>query len=499
MSRPRVPWLYRVVRDRSGQTSPLAVVILLGITVLGTTAVVTLGATALDETKQASNTARAEHSMTLFDSKMAITALGDSRSQSVELGGSNDGQYVVRDDTTRLIVTHKDYDDFGSEQEIYNETLGSIEYREGDVTIAYEGGGVWRTEDNGTSMVSPPEFHYRGATLTFPLIQLTGSGGSGRNAVADITERKQADPVYPNSSVSYANTSGTYSNPVRNGTVEVTVVSPHYKGWAQFFDDRTEGNMSIDHTNESVSVELETLGLVGDFQMPNEGNSINVRGMAGDHNVSEYTLNLTAKPHFQNMHWSMYHDGPDEDIEFHIYSDGKCKNNGGFNGEIDISIYYSNQSGTYQGWQKSNIDPTTNPDVSVDCSTDPGTLNIDLTSPNIDLEYGDITMTGSDNKWYFGPEIKSSSTPSSVTFDQHPSDGPTTYTAGDKQTLNHLTNHYLSLISPRFELTVTDGPGGSERIDEGASSGSLVYDQAEGGRFITFLHVTENRVEVDVS
>ncbi|WP_396613010.1 hypothetical protein ACH9L7_07030 [Haloferax sp. S1W] len=498
MSRPRVPWLYRVVRDRSGQTSPLAVILILGITVLGTTAVVTLGGAALDETKQASNAARAEHAMTLFDSKMAITALGDSQSQAVELGGSGDGQYIVRDDTTRLIITHKNYDEFGSEEEIYNETLGSIEYRDGDVTIAYEGGGVWRTQDNGTSMISPPEFHYRGATLTLPLIQVTGKGGSGRNAVADITELKQADPVYPNSSVSYANTSTNYVNPVRNGTVEVTVESPQYRGWAQFFDDRTEGNITVYHSNQSVSVELETLGLVGEFAMPNEGNSINVRGMAGDHNVSEYTLNLTAGPHFQNMHWSMYYDGPDEDIEFHIYSDGKCKNNGDFNGDIDISIYYSNQSGTYQGWQKSNIDPEANSDISVDCSTDPGTLSVNLTGTNTDLTYGDIDMTGSDNKWYFGPEIKSTSARSSVTFDQHPSDSGTTYTAGDQQTMDFLTNHYLSLMSPRFELTVTDGPGGSERVDERASSGALVYDQAEGGRFITFLHVTENRVQVRV-
>ncbi|KTG12604.1 DUF7289 family protein [Haloferax profundi] len=500
--RSRVPWLYRVVRDRSGQASPLAVVLILGITVLGTTAVVTLGGAALSETKQASSAARAEHSMTLFDSKVAITALGDSQSQSVELSGTQDGQYVVRDDTTRIVVTHKDFDGAGASEELYNETLGSVEYRTGDVTIAYEGGGVWRTQDNGTSMVSPPEFHYRDKTLTLPVIQVAGDGSSGQSPVADIVEEKQADRIYPNESSTYSITGDSYGNPVENGTVEVTIYSPHYRGWAQFFDDRTEGDMSLDHTNESVSVELEAIGgVIGAFRMPNEGNSIDVTGMSSNHTVSEYTLNLTADNHINNMHWSMYQDGPTQDIEFHVYSDDKCKGSGSFDGEIDISIYYSDASGTYQGWQKTDIDPTApNAAVQVDCDTDPATLTVDFTNNSTKLEYGAISKTGNKNKWYFGDDIDSSSVRPSVTFDQHAADDGTTYTAGDgdEVTLYNLTNHYMALMAPSFKLSVTDGPGGSSRIDEGASSGDLDYEQADGGRYITFLHVTENRVRVEV-
>ena len=495
--RPRVPWLYRVVRDRSGQASPLAVVLLLGITVLGATTIVTLGGAALDETKQASNAARAEHSMTLFDSKVAVTALGDSQSQSVELSGSQNGDYVVRDDSTRIVITHKDYDGNGTAEELYNQTLGSVEYQTGDVTIAYEGGGVWRTQDNGTSMVSPPEFHYRDKTLTLPVIQVSGNGVTSRSPTVDILEDQQARRIYPNSSATYPGGSESFDNPVENGTVEVTIYSPHYRGWAQFFDERTEGNMSLDHTNESVSVELEAIGgVVGQFEMPNEGGSVEVRGMAENHTVNSYTLNLTADNHFQNMHWSMYHDGTSEDVEFHIYTDGKCSG-GSFSGDVDLSIYYSNQTGTYQGWQNSSIDPEDpSSAVQIDCTNDPATMSINFTHAATEMTYGDITMTGSDNKWYFGPEIKDDSANTTANFSQHSVDQEAPYATGDNESLDVVTNHYLSLLAPKFKLTVTDGPGGSERVNEQGSAGNLDYDQADGGRYITFLHVTENRVEV---
>ncbi|WP_411963071.1 hypothetical protein [Haloferax sp. YSMS24] len=494
--RPRVPWLYRVVRDRSGQASPLAVVLLLGITVLGVTSVVTLGGAALDDTKQASNAARAEHSMTLFDSKVAITALGDSQSQAVELSGSQSGEYLVRDDTTRIVITHKDYDGYGTSQELYNQTLGSVEYNTGDVTIAYEGGGVWRTQDNGTSMVSPPEFHYRDKTLTLPVIQVSGDDGTARSPTVDILEQQQARRVYPNSTSTYVNNSESYANPVENGTVEVTIYSPHYRGWAQFFEERTEGNMSMDHTNESVSVELEAIGgVIGEFRMPNEGGSIEVRGMNDAHNVSSYTLNLTADNHFENMHWSMYNDGTTEDLEFHIYADGKCKS-GNFTGDIDISIYYSNSSGSYQGWQNSNIDPDDADSMAqVDCTTDPATMSINFTHDGTNMTYGAIEMGGSDNKWYFGPEIKENNANASANF-THDADRVDPYETDDNESLKVVTNHYMSTLSPRFELTVTDGPGGSERVNEQASGGNLDYTQADGSKYITFLHITENRVEV---
>ncbi|MGM0592799.1 MAG: DUF7308 domain-containing protein, partial [Halobacteriota archaeon] len=169
-----------------------------------------------------------------------------------------------------------------------------------------------------------------------------------------------------------------------------------------------------------------------------------------------------------------------------------------YDGDLDMSIYYNNGSGDYQGWQNSGIDPDTNPHFEVDCSGSVPTLHANLTG-DTPMTYDEISLTGSDNKWYFAPDIKNGDVDDTVTFDQHAADGPTTYAEGsDTEEMGVLLNHYFSLMAPGFELEVTDGPGGSSRVDEGASDGTLDYDAASGAQYITFLHITENEVRVEL-
>lgn len=509
----RVPWLYRVVRARAGQSEPLAVVLLFGLVVAGMTAVVAVGGDALEESQRSADMQRTENAMTLLDSRGAMTALGDSDTQRVALGGSEGGQYAVRPDSGWLRVVHVNFTEEGDNETIYNASLGSVAYRNGDELVAYEGGGVWRTTDRGTSMVSPPEFHYQAATLTLPVVRVSGTDARSGRTAARITPVTRARRVFPNASVDetegenetgapYDVTDAPYRNPVANGTVVVTVRSAHYRGWAEYFRTRTSGTVTVDDDARTASIELKTLGLVGFFEMPREGNSVRVRGVAGSHNVSNYSLTLRANPHFQNLHWSMYHDSPGQDFELHVHSDSQCTG-GSYDGELDVSIYYDDGAGGYEGWQNSSIDPSSTSAFDVDCSKSPAVLTANFTS-DTPMTYGDISMSGDENKWYFGPEIKDGSVDSEVEFDDHHPDdfdadgSPKTYNETEAEEMGFLVNHYFSLMSPKFELTVTDGPGGSERVDEGASSGRLDYDAAEGRHYITFLHVTENEIRVDL-
>jgi len=475
--------------DVRAQSETIGVVLILGMVILGMTAVIGFGSQALDATEERSEIANAEQTMAQFDSKAAQVALGDSAVQSVPFE-QQDGSYQVDPSAGHITVIQE-----GSP--IYNTDLGALVYENDETRIAYQGGGVWRKDRSGTAqMISPPEFHYRGETLTLPILKFTADP----DAAAGATTAAVTQPSPPGAFQSIYPDGGSRTNPVENGQVKITVQSEYCEGWEEYFRERTEAQIDPCSGGQEVSVTLVTPNLVGNIEpVPNEGNELQPRGMKQDHNVNQFDLTLKRDGHFNNMHWSLHSpsDSGNQKFELHIYSDDKCKGNPGtFDGTLDVSIYYNDGGDKYEGWQKQNIDPSTNPDFTVNCGS--GELTVDFTS-DTELTYRNIDMTGSDNKWQYGNEIKSQTVPASTTFDQHASDGGRTYNRGsDTETLDFLINHYLSLLAPNFDLVVADGPGGSSRVDEDASTGNFYYDT--GGReYITFLHVTENKITVELN
>jgi hypothetical protein len=503
-----VPWLYRLVRDRSGQSTVVGVALMLAVATIGVTAVVALGGTALSDTQSSADLQRTEHAMTLLDSRGAMAALGESDSQQVRLSGTGRGTYEVSEDTSWIRVRHVNYTD-GNNETVFNRSLGAVHYTAGDTTITYEGGGVWRTQGDSTVMVSPPEFHYRDQTLTMPLVRVTGSGSASGSITADVSpvgDVSEVTRIYPNESTTYPAPHGEpYDNPVKNGTVVVTVHSDQYRGWASYFEQRTEGYLSVDHTNRTASIELRTLAVApGPFDMPLVGDSLDVPSVAQEHNVTDFTLSLAPEDknnnQFQQLHWSLYEQGPNgQQFEIHFASNGRCKKSGDFNSDIEMSIYYRhNTSAPNEEWQ-TTVDP--NPTagstlLTVDCSDSVPTLDVDLLSTET-MTYDDIDVQGGDNKWHFGNQIDDNDVPDELTFDQHADDKADSYSEGESESVRFLTNHYFSRLGPDFELTVEAGPGKSNnRIDETVSSGVLNYDVVEGEEFIQFLHVTENKVRI---
>lgn len=468
----------------------------------GSLVVVSLGATALTDTQGQSALERAESAMTLFKSRASTVALGDSPSQRVAFG-RDEGQFTSTNESGWLRVTHRNNTGTGDNETVLNRSLGAVVYANGDTKLAYQAGGVWRSDDDGRSrMVSPPEFHYRGATLTVPLIRVTNTDGGAGGATARITSAGPTRRVFPNATTGY-------ENPVTNGTVTATIESRYYRGWADYLRQRTDGNVTVDPDRERVQVELVSSGFgVGAFEMPQEGNSLDVRGFGENHPIDTYELTLAADSGgagdgsgnaFNNMHWSFFADEGSEQFEIHFYSDGGCSG-GTYSSDLDVSIYYHDDSemggAESEEWQNGSVDVGGNDDFAVDCDAEE--LTVDLLS-DTRLTYGDINLTGSDNKWQFGAEIRDENVLSpTATFGAHDADADRgNYTVGESQTLGFLTNHYLERLGPDFSLEVTDGPGGSSRVDETASTGTLTYDTSgDSGRYLTYLHVTDNRIRV---
>lgn len=518
--------------DDRGQSAPIGVALLLGLTILGTTAVVALGGVALSDTQTQSELARAEQSMTLFDSQAAQVALDDSSVQTVDLG-RGEGTYSVQPDAGQISIVQLNCDDrdvatdydpvtdslgangtAGSNDTYLLEPtkLGAVTYETDDETLAYQGGGVWvQSRSGGVNMVSPPEFHYRDATLTFPVILTRGSGGASGTASATVTAPNDPTQVFAKPGEEYPprcqNSTSTQhlSNPVTNGSVVVRIESEYAKGWGRYFDARTEGNITYP-TDDVVLIELISPGRIGDFDMPGEGGSITVSGTTGDHATQEFTIRLrpddTDSANFNNLQWSMYVEENDKQLEFSLRKSGSGGCSGGSTGiTADLVVYYSDDGGTtYQGWKEQDafaaecddLNGDGNNEIYMDIefvdNEDSDLSFVDVESDDPSLSYQSLSQN---ELTAFKPN---GNFESSTTFSGHGDWESKTYDSTDAESIDRLVNHYFAELPDEFALTVDDK--NSDTISEAGSSGRLVTGGS--GLYVTYIHVTENEISVSV-
>jgi len=283
--------------------------------IIGMVGVVLIGATAIGDTQQQADTQRVEHTMTLFDSRTALVALGSAQSQTIPLPQSG-GTYQTYDDTgwMRVVVENTTT---GNVEVIANVTLGSIIYEGEDTVIAYQGGGVWRQDrGNQTRMVSPPEFHYQDATLTLPIISIEG-GTSVSGGALSVQRNGTADQVYPNATTDDV-------NPVQNGQVTVTVHSEYYQGWADYFEDRTDGNASYENDQNIANITLTT---------PSERETVNggiVSGTPG----TELEVDQNSEADSYDSSVGPYSSTQSDDTEIVVAGDVTVYNNGIIDGNL---------------------------------------------------------------------------------------------------------------------------------------------------------------------
>ncbi|GGL22423.1 hypothetical protein GCM10009037_02280 [Halarchaeum grantii] len=462
-----------------GQSEVVGAVLLLGLTLLVTGVVVGVAVGPVGEGQQRAATTNAEDVMTLFDSRAALVALGRTDRQTVDLGNPGEGQYAVNDSAGWIRLRHLNYSGGGRTADVLNETLGTVTYTNGDTRIAYQGGGVWRSDGQGTPvLLSPPEFHYQSQTLTLPVVAVSDAPdartGTRRATITPLAINRAR---YPNRSTFYPNGSHRYLNPISNGTVVLDVHSRYAEGWAEYFRDQSDGQVTV-HPNGTVSLALATPGAQGQLSLSD--GRIAMRGLSNGHALTD--LNTTVAPgkreRFASLKWSLYAQSGSEEFEIAVPTQGggqvKCDDGSPSQSTLPAWIYYSNGR-TYESWSGN---------FSVQCVSGAPVLEMDATA-NRSFEYAsDPTLN------YFST---TGSFAGDVTFDAHDADGTTTFSEGDTNASRFLAQHYAALISDDGTLTLrTYDQSGSVSLRE--SSAYVRYET--GGNVVTYIHATRNEVRV---
>lgn len=236
-----------VIDDRLGQSEAIGFVLVFSLMIVGAIIVVGIGSTAVDDTEDQLSDQRAEKAMTQFSSKAGLVALQEADTQQVDFATDQDEQFGVVEDTGWMDIAWKNQTTGYSEQ-VMNITLGAVVYEGANTRMAYQGGGVFRSTTQGGQMISPPEFHFRDGTLTLPAINVTGDAALGNSATVT---RRQVDRRFPTGV-------GNSTNPLDNHVVTVTVNSEYYRGWGEYFEERTDGEVEYDDANETATLLMVT-------------------------------------------------------------------------------------------------------------------------------------------------------------------------------------------------------------------------------------------------
>ncbi|MFC6721210.1 DUF7289 family protein [Halobacteriaceae archaeon SHR40] len=460
---------------RRGQSETVGFVLLFGMVLVTAGILVSFGAAAVSESEESLSADRAEKVMTQMDSEISMVALGRTDSQEIDFDRVPEEQFTIDEESGVINIST-----VGKTPEVimHDTNLGAVKFERGNSVVAYQGGGVWRSDGEGSGMISPPEFNYRDQTLTLPLVTVTGEHSLGGGAVV-----KKAGPstsYFPNTA-----RSSNFSNPLEDEIVRVKIQSEFHDGWTRYFETRTEGAVEHFPSNQTVAVNLTAAAVQGFNNAAATTTSSDPTTKENGEIVGPTRTNIKAPS-----------VSPDVDDKISECSSG-CTDPDSFSGgTYSASTYYSDDD-----LDIGNNDPvfdTSDNDIEVvvDGTFDiGGNSEMEITGDGQVRFYvkGDVDMQGTPDTGG-DPEklvVLVHSTADEVTF------------GGNQQ-----FNGYIYAPNSGFEI---DGGGGQDKNLYGgvvadtiaAGNGAIVHKKpgfqlevGEGVNALTFLHISTNPVTI---
>lgn len=432
--------------------------LLLGIIVVAIGIISMTALPVIQDAKEKAYLKNMEQGFTVLDSKASLVSIGKQPTQIVQMYTQAGGITVNDSSLSRIKVT---FTNGTTTYVVYDESMGTIQYQLGDNKIAYEGGGVFRKYpgEGDPVIITPPEFHYNGETLTLPIIRVNSNQSVGGTGVVTLRLVSEQTPnvLFPN-----PDDNPEYTNPLLLGKqINVVIKSDYYKAWAKYIEERTEASVNIDDNNKEVKVSLNTKP----NDQPNELNPpIDIYGFNVENESALHNLNMTLADGTSNFKLKMTTSPTSTEPYFTFYAD-KSGGIGPLGVRIELNYYDHGNKETWEWDVQSLKDAQDN-------------FNVNFLDNN-----GSIIYTSVDDSWTWDNETP----PYNQTYDKVVNKvGP----GGNK-----IFQHYMSIVGPTFSFYPCPSPHW-DGFDQDSSTYVLYYEVMPPR--ITYLHIVEHKMQVNV-
>jgi len=455
-------------------------VIILGITILGVSMISLYGIPAIFSLQDMANVKNVEQTFTVLDSQASRAVIGESPLQitNINLGG---GSLTVEPNST----SSQSY--IAVNSTIFNVTIpmGKIKYQLGDRIVAYEGGGVWSKYPSAAVMLSRPEFHYNGVTLTLPVFNISGNASTGGRGTVSVSVKKSATKVlFPNTSCPGCVNRTNPVNFTQVGKVYVTIKSDFYDAWADHIGTMSSAKVvSRDKTNSTARIELTVYPAYIGRSESSIAEPIEFRGLDPSDDTPLNNFSFKIHTDQTSLDWDIRAASVNKKLIFWL--DGKAKDPGD---ELSVYVGY---------WQQGYSKPaeTWKSDQKFTVQSDRFAY-VDLLNKSINLTYQQETV---------GSKGASSCTPFSEKIGGGSDFNDTGFSWTDrivneippynKQSLYNVTQHYVQKMAQDGDISFNQcAPGGGD-IDP--ISTMFIDYYAPGG--LTYLHITDNKADIGIS
>ncbi len=486
----------KIFKSESAVSPVIGIIIILGLTILSISTLLIYSVPTLDGLEDMAKAQKIEQAFTVFDSRTSKVALGESPIQTtyVSLMGGTinvNGDQDAYNESKIVIVTvnmsANNYEDFMDGQNRYrwqswehymagggfdefNCSLGSIEYSLDDRIIAYEGGGVWsKYPTGGTIMISPPEFHYNGETLTLPLMKINGrSGVSGTGDVGvSISSNNMPLVLFPNTTMS-----GKRVNPLEADKVVIYIKSEFYDAWANYANAQAYTSATVDAANKTAIIELDVIPPMGESTLT-DAFKIGTLNSSTSSPIFNFSFNFVASG-AQGLNPSNYDLSASSGTKTLTYT---LQKTAGLSLDVEYKDTAAGSEYIERWFHTSSFIKAGDPETStVDFLDDTYFMEYDSGNPNDDYAEPDFSW-GNESSISLSPDLDINN--------------------GYNSSLNDLTQHYLKLLTRDGSIIFSIDGGPQDPVDYEESTINLRYEGMPGA--ITYLHITKNELDAAVT